>query len=307
MTPAPTLSPKTWALLLLLSLIWGGSFLFARIAVLEVPPITLVFARVALAALALNLFLLMRPPNLSHGGRWRDFALMGLLNNIIPFGLIFYGQLEIGAGLAAIINAMTPVWSLLFAHWRTADEKLSAAKLFGIGIGFAGVATLIGSAAFAGLQASAIAQLAVLGATISYGAASVFGKRFASVPPLITSRGQLTMSTLIIAPLALLIDRPWTLSMPSDAALLSIIALALVCTAYAYILFFRILALAGAVNVSLVTFLVPVSAVLLGILVLGETLAMNQIIGTGLILLGLAVIDGRLLPRVIGSRSTASD
>ena len=285
-----------WALLILLGVIWGGSFLFARIAVLEVPPMTLVLLRVAIAALALNIWLIATSASeIEHKRRlWLNFAGMGILNNIIPFALIFYGQKEIGAGLAAIVNAMTPIWTLLIAHQFTEDERLSANKLIGIAMGFLGVAILIGGPALAGLSASMIAQLAVLGATISYGFAGVFGKRFAGIPPVETARGQLTASTLIMLPVAAFSDQFWTLPFPSAAAVWSIILLALLCTAFAYILFFAILTRAGAVNLSLVTLIVPVSAIISGALVLGETLSAQQVFGTLIILGGLVVIDGRL-------------
>ncbi|EFL90861.1 DMT family transporter [Ahrensia sp. R2A130] len=299
MTSHPAPSARIWAMLFLLAFIWGGSFLFARIAVLEIPPLTLVLLRVALASLTLNAVLIFWRTGFTHNREaWKNFAIMGVLNNIIPFLLIFIGQKEIGAGLAAIVNAMTPIWTVLIAHQTTSDERMSAPKVVGIILGFAGVATLIGSAAFAGLEASAWAQLSVLGATISYGFASVFGKRFAEVPPMETARGQLTASTILIAPLALLWDQPWALPMPSALAIWSVIALAVICSAFAYILFFEILSKAGAVNVSLVTFLVPPSAIVLGMIFLGETLETRHIVGMALILSGLIAIDGRLWKRI---------
>jgi len=295
-TAAPRMDAQDWALLFLLAFIWGASFLFARIAVLEVAPMILVFWRVALAAVVLNVILLFRS-GLFYGDTklWLAFAGMGLLNNIIPFSLIFYGQQEIGAGLAAIVNAMTPIWTVLIAHVATADEKMSRNKAVGIALGFAGVAVLIGAAALEGLAASVLAQIAVLGATISYGFASVFGRRFAKTPPLQTARGQLTMSSLIMLPILPFIGATLSFSWPSQAAIWSIILLAVVCTALAYLLFFRILARAGALNISLVTFLVPLSAIVLGVIVLGETLEWRHLIGLAIILAGLIVIDGRLL------------
>ena len=297
MTTAPRMGPAEWGLLILLSLVWGGSFLFGRIAVQEVPPMTLVLLRVGLAAVALNLWLLFCA---RHAGRlpWRNFLVMGLLNNIVPFGLIFIGQQEIGAGLAAIVNALTPVWSMLFAHRLTADERLSTHKVVGVALGLAGVAVLVGSAAWAGLSASAWAQLAVVGATISYGLASVFGRRFAGLPAVQTARGQLTASTLLMIPIAAVADRFWTLTLPGVAATISIILLAVVCTAWAYILFFTILQRAGAVNAALVTLLIPPSAAFLGFLFLGETLALRHLAGMALILAGLIAIDGRLAKRL---------
>lgn len=291
----PKLTLHTWILIGVLATIWGSSFLFARIAVLEVPPLTLVFVRVALAALTLNLILQFRNNGFVHTpAMWKNFAMMGLLNNVIPFALIFYGQLEIGAGLAAIINAMTPIWTVIIANFATTDEKMSTNKVIGVICGFAGVVILIGSSALSGLGNSTIGQLAVLGGTISYGFSSVFGRRFTKVPAIETARGQLTMSSIMVLPLALFFDQPWQLSSPSLQAWLSIIALAILCTAIAYLLFFQILAKAGAVNVSLVTFLVPPSAILLGMVVLGETLELRHVIGMAVIMLGLIVMDGRL-------------
>ncbi len=296
--PAPLkhMTPHIWGLLALLAFIWGGSFFFVRIAVLEIPPLTLVLARVLIAAIVLNLFLIARPTGMQHRPKlWLQFAIMGMLNNIIPFSLLFYGQQELGAGLASIINALTPIWSLLIAHVATRDERLSASKLFGVAVGFAGVGIMIGGAVFAGLNGIVLALLAVVGTTISYGFASVYGRIFSDVPPLETARGQLTTSTIFMLPIALLLDKPWLLPMPSTIAIGSIILLATVCTAYAYILYFKILASAGAVNISLVTLLVPVSAIALGMVFLGEVLLPRHIVGLGFILIGLAAIDGRPL------------
>ena len=159
------------------------------------------------------------------------------------------------------------------------------------------MAVLIGSSMSEGLQASTIGQLAILGATISYGVAGVFGRRFAAVPPVQTARGQLTMSSIMILPLVLIVDQPWSLAMPSQAAIWSVIVLAILCTAVAYLLFFKILADAGAVNVSLVTFVIPPSAIVLGMIVLGERLELHHVIGMAIIMAGLIVIDGRLLNR----------
>ena len=295
MPSAQKMSARDWSLLVLLSIIWGGSFLFARIAVLEISPLTLVFFRVFLAAIALNIYIVARRvPATTSRSIWWSFAMMGILNNIIPFSLIFYGQQEIGAGLAAIINAMTPIWTIMIAHQFTSDEKMTRVKVVGVLLGFAGVAVLIGPNIFSGLSNAGLAQIAVLGATISYALSGVFGRRFANINPVITARGQLTTSSLLMLPVAAYADQFWTLSLPSQSALWSVIALAIICTAFAYVLFFSILASAGAVNNALVTFLVPVSAVMMGIAVLGETLTQQHIIGTGLILIALLVIDGRL-------------
>jgi len=287
-----TLSPLDWTFLIALSILWGGSFLCGRIAVQEIPPLSLVELRVGLAALTLWLVLAVLRQRMRHD-RWQQFAVMGLLNNIVPFGLIFFGQIEIGAGLAAVINGMTPFWAALMAR-VTGVEALSPRKLLGVLTGFAGLAVTVGPAALDGLDASLIGQIAVVGATISYGCAGIYGRRFKDLPPLVSATGQLTASALLVLPAALLIDRPWTLAAPTTETWIAVGALAVLATALAYILFFRVLASAGATNVMLVTLMVPPSAIVLGVLVLGETILARQIAGMALIALGLSVIDGRL-------------
>jgi drug/metabolite transporter (DMT)-like permease len=222
---------------------------------------------------------------------------MSILNNVIPFTLIVWGQSHIASGLASILNATTPLFTVIVAHYLTDDERLTGQRFAGVIVGFAGVAVMIGAAAFASLDASILAQLAVLGAALSYGFSGVFGRRFKTmgIPPLATAAGQVTVSSAILLPAALIVDRPWTLAMPSTGAIVSLVALGLVSTAFAYLIFFRLLARAGATNVGLVTFLIPVSAILLGVLVLGETLAMRHVAGMALIGAGLILIDGRLL------------
>ena len=295
---APRMTGLDWLCLLALSALWGGSFFFGKVAVAVVPPLTLVLARVGLAALALLVVVRVAGLRMPSDVRlWLAFAGMGILNNLIPFGLIFYGQTTIGAGLAAVINGMTPFWAALLAR-AVGAEPLTFGKLAGIAIGFGGLAVMIGPAALGGLDTSLIAQLAVVGATISYGCASVFGRRFKAVPPLVTATGQLSASSLLILPLALIVDRPWTLAVPEPMVIGAVVGLALVSTSLAYILFFRILASAGATNVSLVTLLIPVSAMLLGVLILGETVTDRQLLGLLTIAVGMAFIDGRLPARL---------
>lgn len=291
------MGPTEWVLLIALSILWGGSFFFVGVAVAELPPFTIVLLRVALAAIALHLALralgVAMPWNRDA---WLAFFGMGLLNNAIPFSLIVWGQTQIASGLASILNATTPLFTVLVAHVLTADERLTRARLAGVLLGIAGVVVMIGPAAMADLGRDVLAQLAVLAAALSYACAGVFGRRFKrmAVAPLATAAGQVSASSLMILPLALMVDRPWTMPVPGVTALAAILGLALLSTALAYYLFFRILAAAGAVNLLLVTFLIPVSAILLGCLVLGEVLTLAQLAGMALIGAGLAAIDGRV-------------
>jgi Predicted permease, DMT superfamily len=286
-----------WAMLIALSILWGGSFLFIGIAVKAVPPLTIVLARVGIAALALNLVLRLSGQRLPLDGRvWAAFAVMGFLNNLIPFSLIVWGQARIPSGVASVLNAMTPVFTVIVAHFLTSDEKLTGNRLAGVALGLAGVAVMIGPAALAGAGADVIGAFAVLLAALSYAFSGIYGRRFRGfgLSPLVVATGQLTATTMMMAPLALVVEQPWTLTAPGPGPVAAIVALALASTALAYILFFRILTAAGAVNLSLVTLLIPVSAVLFGAAFLGETIAMRQLAGMGLIGLGLLAIDGRL-------------
>jgi len=300
MTTASLPKPSTtaWALILLLGLIWGGSFFFARVAVAEVPPFTLVFFRLFLAALALHIYL--------HGryglyetlaARWREFLVMGFVNNALPHTLIFFGQTEIGAGLASILNATTPIFTVLIANRFTADEKLTAAKLAGCIAGLAGTAVLIGPGLTAAASVPLWALVLPVLAAISYGVAGTYGKRFRGLPAPVSATGQLTASSLMMLPVCLVADQPWSLPVPSLHAISAILGLALLSTAFAYLLFFRILGMAGATNASLVTLVVPPSAILLGVIFLGERLESTDMAGMVLIGLGLIILDGRLLRR----------
>ncbi|WP_376957157.1 DMT family transporter [Azospirillum sp. A26] len=298
-----------WGLLVALSILWGGSFFFVGIAVRELPPLTIVAMRVALAALALGgLLRILGLPMQRDRRTWVAFFAMGVLNNLLPFCLIVWGQTQISSGVASVLNATTPLFGVLVAHVLTKDEKMTGNRLTGVLVGFAGVAVMIGPTALAGLGNGLLPQLAVLGAALSYSFAGIFGRRFKSmgVSPLVTATGQVTASTLMLVPVALLVDRPWTLPMPSAAAWGAVIGIALLSTALAYVIFFRVLASAGATNLMLVTFLIPVSAILLGSLFLGERLAVRHGVGMALIACGLAAIDGRLLARLGQHRSASA-
>jgi drug/metabolite transporter (DMT)-like permease len=284
-----------WVLLVVLSLLWGGSFFFAKIAVGEVPPLTLALARVALAAAALGTLIAVQRPALPWRRLWWALAGMGFLNNVVPFTLFFWAQTRIPSGLAAILNATTPLFTVALAHRLTRDERMTGNRLAGVAIGFVGVAVMVGPDALAGSAAALLPAVACLLAAFSYAVAGVFGRRFAGLPASAVAAGQLAGAAVLLLPLALTVDRPWTLVSPSPVALGATLALALFSTALAYVLYFRILAASGATNLLLVTFLIPVSALVLGIGILGERLAPFHLVGMALIGAGLAAIDGRAL------------
>jgi drug/metabolite transporter (DMT)-like permease len=231
---------------------------------------------------------------------WAAIFGMGLLNNVLPFVLIVWGQHRIASGLASILNATTPLFTVLVAHLLTAGEKLTSLKAAGVVVGFAGAAVMNGPDALKGVETSVAAQLACLAAALSYAFAGIFGRRFQrmGVAPLVTAAGQVSASALMLLPIMLLADRPWELAVRHASTWGAVLGLGLISTALAYVLYFRILAAAGATNLLLVTFLIPVSAVLLGALVLGETLLPRHFLGMALIGLGLAFIDRRL-PRLL--------
>jgi len=305
MLPTPAMSRQDWTILLALSVIWGGSFFFIEVALGSIGPLSLVFVRVALAALFLWMFLAARRERLAiPPGALLAFLVLALLNNVIPFILFAWAQQEIEGGLASILNATTPIWGVLVAHAFTADERATPGKVAGVLLGFAGVAVMIGVDLLGSIGANVVAQLECLAATLCYALAGVWARRFRNmgVPPVAVATGQLSAAALVMLPLVLLFEAPWRAAMPSLEAWAALGGLALLCTSFAYILYFRLLASAGATNSLLVTFLIPVTAILLGVLILGEMLEPRHFAGMALIGAGLAAIDGRLFARLSAPR-----
>ncbi len=287
-----------WGILVALALIWGGAFFFISVAVHAVPPLTYVWLRLTIAAAGLWLFLWWKGDKLNlPPAVWGSILLLAVLNNALPFTLFGWGQTHIASGLASILNATTPIWGVLVAHFLTHDERMTPRKVAGVALGFGGVATMIGPSLLSNIGSSALAQLACVAASFSYALAAVWARRFKrmGLPPMSVATGQLTAGALMMLPIALVVDQPWTQAIPPIGALGAITALALVCTAFAYVLYFRLIDRAGATNALLVTLLVPPTAILLGALFLGETLAAQDFLGLALIALGLAAIDGRAL------------
>lgn len=295
-------------LLLALAAVWGGSFFFGEIALREVPPLTITLHRVfwALPILAIIVFL-KRIPVPRTLRVWRAYLVMGALNNAIPFSLIFWGQTQIESGLASILNGTTAMFGAVVAGLLLADEPLTKNKLVGAALGLVGVAFIMGPGVLTGFNPGNLAQLAILAAALSYAFASVWGKTtLAGQPPLMNALGMLIGSTLLMIPIVLMVDGPpqFTLSASVWSALLGVAGLS---TALAYVLYFAILARAGAANLMLVTLLIPPFAIGLGALVLGEKMEPEAFIGFAVIALGFAVTDGRLFSVLSGRTRTQTD
>ncbi|TNE60981.1 MAG: DMT family transporter [Alphaproteobacteria bacterium] len=306
------MTARQWLMLCLLSVMWGASFFAVGLAVDVLPPLTIVGMRAGLAALALLVFLRMRGLSLPGVGTgragtiWLVLMLMGLLNNIIPMSLITWGQTQISSSLASILNATTPLFTVFVAHFFIAEERLTLRRLSGVVLGFLGVIVIIGPESVQnGLSGGLMGKLAILGAALSYAMAAVVGRRVVGLglKPLQTAFGQLTMAAFILVPAALVHDQPWTLPVPPVSVWLALVSLAVVSTALAYLLYFRLIAEAGATNASLVTLMIPVVATSLGIAFLGERLGVAHVAGIALIGLGLMVIDGRVIARLVRPRA----
>lgn len=287
------MSAKNWITLAILSILWGGSFLFVEMALVALPVLTIVWLRVAGAAAVLALWLGVVGPGFPKGRRvWAALFGMGLLNNAVPFTLFVLAQGQITGGLASILNATTPLWTVIVAHVFTADERLTKLKAVGLGLGFLGVLAIAGGDGAGSLWS----VLACLGAALSYGFSGVWGRRFKTMglAPLQVAFGMLAASTVIVLPPWLASGQIWLEGLPKAGPLMAVAALAVFSTALAYILYFRLLASAGATMLSLVTFVIPASALGLGALVLDEVVLPHQLIGLALILAGLLAMDGRV-------------
>ncbi len=288
------ITAATWGRLSLLALIWGGSFLSVRVALDEIGVLSVVAHRVLWGALALWAVVLARRLPLPREARvWGALLVMGLLNNAIPFTLLAWGQLHIETGLTAILNAATALWGVLVAAAVFADERLTRARLAGVLIGFAGVVTAIGPAALSAFDPRSLAQLAVIGATVSYALAGSWARaQLSGLSPLVSAAGMLTGGALILLPLAWMVDGPLPLDLRPETWI-AVAYVSLAATALAYLLYYRILAAAGAGTLMLVTLMIPPVAILLGAAVRGEALEPRAFAGFALIALGLAVLDGR--------------
>lgn len=303
MTVQKTITGRAWAEMFLLATIWGGSFLAIRVALDEVTPLTSVAHRTGWAMLVLwGVVALMRLPVPRDPRIWVGFLGMGLLNNAIPFGLMAWGQLYIETGLTSILNASTAIFGVIAAAVFLVDERMTRRKAIGVVLGFFGVATAIGLENFTNFDPRSLAQLAVIAGTVSYALAGVWARHFLTgLPPQVAAAGMLTGATLITLPLAWIVDGPISLDL-GPVTVTAIAYYAGIATAGAYLLYYRVLAIAGSGNLMLVTLLVAPVAITLGAVVRDESLSPNAFIGFALLALGLIILDGRVWARITRKR-----
>jgi drug/metabolite transporter (DMT)-like permease len=300
------MSAADWGIILLLSLLWGGAFFLIELGLRGFPPNTLVFLRMALAVPPMLLALLYLKEKLpSDGKSWRQLFILGAINAALPFILFFWGQTQIESGLASVLNATTPLWGVVTAHFLTRDEKATPARIIGVLLGMAGIIVMVGTEALGGINGSVLAQLACLAATLCYAFAAIYARTLSqsTMSPMVVATGQVITAAALILPIMLIVDQPWTLPAPGWDAWAGAIGMAIPSTAVAYFFYFRLIDHAGASNAMLVAFIMPVIAILLGVVALGETVEPKEMAGAALIALGLLAIDGRLLPKSSGASS----
>lgn len=296
----PKMSAADWGIIMLLSLLWGGAFFMIELGLRGFPPNTLVFLRMALAVPPMLMALRFMGHRLpSDRKSWTQLFILGAINAALPFILFFWGQTQIDSSLASVLNATTPLWGVVTAHFLTRDEKATPARVAGVLLGLAGIIVMIGPEALGGITSGVLAQLACLTATLLYALAAVYGRTLSqsTMTPLVVATGQVMTAAILMLPVMLLVDQPWTLPVAGWDAWAGAIGLAIPSTAVAYFFYFRVIDSAGASNAMLVAFIMPVVAIILGVLALGETVEVKEWAGAALIALGLIAIDGRLLPK----------
>ncbi|WP_299896652.1 DMT family transporter [uncultured Ruegeria sp.] len=286
------LSQRAWAELIFLAVIWGASFVAIRIALDSIPVITSVLHRTFWAMLVLWLVAWAKGLSLPRSRRiWGAFLIMGLLNNVIPFSLMAWGQLYIDSGLTAILNATTAIFGVLVAALFFKDERLTQARVIGVFLGFLGVSIIIGIQTFTSFSLQNTAQLAVLAGTLSYAFAAAWARyHLSDLHPVVAAAGMLTGSTLLILPLTLMTDGVPTLALPA-VTWAAIGYYAIVATAGAYLLYYRVLAMAGSGNLMLVTLVIPPVAIVLGAILRNEALPSNAYFGFVILAMGLLVLN----------------
>lgn len=285
---------KNLALLILLAALWGPSFLFIKVAVEDIPPLTLVLGRVTIGATFLLIVLLSQRRRLPNDRRiWGYLAVVALLHNALPWVLLSWGEQYIDSALASILNGTTPLFTIILAHFLVQGDRMTASKVIGVLLGFIGLFLLILPSLADGVQASTWGLIAVTIASASYGVAIIYSRNhLRGLPPLVAPTSQLMLATLYMFPLALVVDRPWTLSAPSTAALASLLALGILGTGVAFIVYYRLIETANPTYISMVTYVIPIFGVILGVLVLNEQLTWYALAGFALILLGVMVVNG---------------
>lgn len=300
----PRMSSADWGIIMLLSVLWGGAFFLIELGLRGFPPNTLVFLRLTLAVPPMLLALWFLKERLPTDGKsWMQLLVLGAINAALPFILFFWGQTQIESGLASVLNATTPLWGVVTAHLLTRDEKATPARIGGVVFGMTGIILIVGTDAFQGMSASIWAQLACLAATLSYAFAAIYGRTLSqsTMSPMVVATGQVMTAALLMLPVSLIVDQPWTMVTPGWDAWAGAIGLAIPSTAIAYFFYFRLIDRAGASNAMLVAFIMPVVAIILGVVALGESIKPNEMAGAFLIGLGLLAIDGRIFARLSGS------
>jgi len=291
-----------WLRLITLSAVWGSVFLFVTLAVRSIPEFTLVFLRLALAAAGFWLFIVATGRRMPRNRKlWGEFLISGLITNAIPFSLITWEQTQVEGGIASVLNAMTPCFVVVLAHFLTKDEKVSVRKAVGVLVGFLGAYVLMSPDIQGGVSMRGLGQIAGLVASLAHAVAGIYGKRFRDLSPIVAATGTLTCAALWLLPVALIIDRPWSMR-PDPVALGAVAALALL-TVAAYLLYYRILPSAGATNLMLATLLSPVFAHILGAVFVGESIYVTSVVGMFIIVIGMLIMDGRVLQRLRGTRT----
>ncbi len=288
------LSLRGYLYIAFLSVLWGASFFFVKLTLREITPLTIVLVRVGVSALILTVLVYatgMKMP--SSPGIWGAFFVMGALNNLVPFSLTIWGQQYVDSSVASILTASAPVFSVILAHFLTSEERMTPARVTGVFLGLFGVAVLIG---FDSLQSSGLkvpGEAALLGAGLCYAFSAIYGRRFRGMPPLVVASGVLTGAAVMMIPPVFILENPLSLT-PGTTTLAALAGLTFLSTTLAYVFYYKTLAITGPTNLLLVTFLIPVNAIFLGVVVLGETLEPSAIAGMVFIFAALVVTDGRL-------------
>lgn len=287
---------KIFIWLLILALLWGPSFLFVKVAVQDIPPLTLVAVRVSLATVMLYSILRAQGHSLpKFGSIWKHFAVMGFLYNAVPYVLLSWGQQYIDSAPAAILIGTTPLFTMILAHLFMANDRLTSTKTVGVIVGFGGLVVLLAPALLGGLQATIWGLLAAVVAAASYGGAIVYAqKKLRGLPPLVGPTAQLTMAAIYLLPLSFVVERPYTMSLPSWSAIGSLLLLTVFSTALAFVIYYRAMEISSATTLSMVTYMIPIVATILGVIVLHERLGWNAYLGCVLVVLGVMVVNGAL-------------